>query len=96
MVQHQERTETRLHNITIIVYLYPENIMRKILENLVGRITIGYEKKANLRFADNTVVNCNSHEALIELLSGLKRENKEVELLLNAKRQRFWWLIKIE
>ena len=55
--------------------IYTENIMRKTLENLEGGITIGGKKITNQRFADDTLVTCNSKEELIKLLSDLKRES---------------------
>eukprot|EP00112_Aurelia_sp_Birch-Aquarium-sp1_P002497 Seg1276.14 transcript_id=Seg1276.14/GoldUCD/mRNA.D3Y31 product="putative transposon-derived protein F52C9.6" pseudo=true protein_id=Seg1276.14/GoldUCD/D3Y31 len=66
--------------------IYAENITRKTLEGFESGITIGGEKLTNLRFAYNMVVICNSKEELIKLLSDLKRESEEIELLLNAKK----------
>ncbi|VEN57296.1 unnamed protein product [Callosobruchus maculatus] len=55
--------------------IYSEFVMRQVLDNWNGGITIGGSKISNLRFADDTTLIAASQEELVALLSVLEQHS---------------------
>ena len=60
--------------------------MREATENISAGITIGGRKINNLRYADDTILLCESKEDLMELLTRIQHLSKEKGLLLNTRK----------
>lgn len=63
--------------------IYSEFVMRHVLDNWHGGITIGGSKISNLRFADDTTLIAASQEELLALLSNLEQHSAAYGLSIN-------------
>jgi hypothetical protein len=66
--------------------IYSEVIMREVLEDHDGGITIGGSKNTNLRFADDTTLLCSTKSELLQLLQRTKEVSEHKGLILNTKK----------
>jgi exonuclease III len=62
---------------------YTETIMRKVLDNWQGGISVGGRKISNLRYADDTLLLAGSAEELTEIMRELERISREYGLEIN-------------
>ena len=67
--------------------IYSERIMRDVKAEFEGGVQIGGERQNNLRFADDTVLLCNSKEELVtDMIQLVRDKSAERGLLLNVKK----------
>ena len=85
---------SRLHIVTLLIYLYAEYIMRNAgLEETQAGIKIAGRNISNLRYADDTTLMAESEEELKSLLMKVKEESEKVGLKLNIQKTRSWHLV---
>ena len=60
--------------------------MREALEGFNGGVKFGGTKITNLRYADDTMLICNSRHELLDLLRRIKDASEKKGLLLNTKK----------
>ncbi|VEN47320.1 unnamed protein product [Callosobruchus maculatus] len=65
--------------------IYSEFVMRQVLDNWNGGITVGGSKISNLRFADDTTLIAASQEELVALLNVLEQHSVAYGLGINYK-----------
>lgn len=70
----------------ILFNIYTEYIMRRVLENWNGGISIGGTTINNLRYADDTVLLTSTAEELAELVQKLKIESESFDLKINMSK----------
>ena len=82
--------------VTLLIYLYPEHIMRNAgLDELQTGIKMGGRSINNLRYADDTTLMAESEEELKNLLMRVKEESERASLNLNIKKVRSWHLVPL-
>ena len=64
---------TRLHTVTLFIYLYGEYIVQKYQDGSQVRIRIAGRNINNLRYADDTTIMVGSEKELKILLMRLKK-----------------------
>ncbi|VEN35960.1 unnamed protein product [Callosobruchus maculatus] len=67
----------------VLFNIYSEFVMRQVLDNWNGDITIGGSKISNLRFADDTTLIAASQEQLVALLNILEQHSAAYGLGIN-------------
>ena len=73
LVPNQERCTSRLYIVTLLIYLYIENIMQNVgLEEAQAGIKIAGRNINNLRYTDDTILMAESEEELKSLLMKVK------------------------
>ncbi|VEN35957.1 unnamed protein product [Callosobruchus maculatus] len=68
--------------------IYSEFVMRQVLDNWNGGITIGGSKISNLRFAHNTTLIAASQEELVALLNILEHHSAAYGLGINYNKSK--------
>ena len=77
---------SRLHIITLLIYLYAEYIIRNAgLDETQAGIKIAGRNINNLRYSDDTTLKAESEE-LKSLLTKVKEESEKVDLKLNIQK----------
>ncbi|KMQ89503.1 endonuclease-reverse transcriptase [Lasius niger] len=72
----------------LLYNIYSEYIMRQVLEDWNGGVTIGGEKISNLRYADDTLLVARSKEELLALLDRLNNTSLDYGLHINNTKTR--------
>jgi len=82
---------SRLHIVTLLIYLYAEYIMRNAgLDEAQSEIKIAGRNINNLKYADDTTLMAESEEELKSLLMKVKEESEKVGLNLTYRKRRSW------
>lgn len=67
----------------LLYNIYSEYIMRKVLDDWEGGISIGGRKISNLRYADDTLIIAADEEQLINIMNKLESYSREYGLKIN-------------
>ena len=74
--------------------IYSETIMRNVLEDFEGSITVGGRPITNLRYADDTVLIAGSMTELQELVERVRTHSEAAGLFLNAKKTKVMKILR--
>ena len=78
---------SRLHVVTLLIYLYAEYIMRKAgLDEAQAEIKIAASIINNLIYAEDTTLMAEREEEIKSLLMKVKEESEKVGLKLNIQK----------
>ena len=88
MIPNRERSTSRLHIVTLLIYnLYAEYIMRNAgLDETKPGIKIAGRNINNLRYTGDTTFTAESEEELKSFLVKVKEESEKVGLKLNIQK----------